>query len=323
VATTRVQKTVPATLAHSFMVGETATAPTGTPTYTVVAADGVSVQSGNTTVSGTTVSIALNGVATLELLTVTWTGVVSGATRVETDYVEVVGGELFTLAEGRVSDDFPTLKYTAADLVLARYEVEVECERICDRAFFPQYARVVLDGTGSNVLLLRHPLQDRTPGDVRTIRSVTMATRADGTFTAFTASELAAVQCTEDGRLVRVDGGAWTEGLKNVVVEYEYGWDAPPADLKRAALLRLRSRLNWNKSGVPERVLSYTVDGNSYRNDIAGTYKVGIPDVDGPYSGYSRRPGAGPGNQGDSGADGRPASRTLTYQVQRHSLFHR
>lgn len=319
---TRLVKTEPGTISTTFYVGETATAPTGTPTYTVTAADGVSVQTGSTTVNGTTVSFTLAGISTLELLTVVWTAVVSGSTRTQTDYVEIVGQRFFSEAQGRASDSSlsDTSKYTTADLTLALLEVEQECEAICDRAFTPQYARIVLDGTGTSEVLLEHPGVDRSMADVRSIRSVTMAPRADDTFTAFTAGELAAVQVTEDMLLRRVDGAAWTEGLRNVVVELEYGLDAPPPDLRRAALVRFRSRLNIHKSGVPDRAISWSADGGgTYRIDLPDAFKTGIPEVDGPYSRYSRRQGSGTGETGRNV----PASRTLSYEPQHWSLYHR
>lgn len=319
----RVQRTVPATLSHLWYVGETLTDPTGTPTVAIVAADAVSVQSGNATITGGgsgQTTFAMNGVSTLEYLTVTWTATVGGVSRTEVDYVEIVGGFVFGLKEGRDSDSSlsSVVTYTASALEVARYEVETELETICDRAFTPQYQRVILDGTGTTDIVLEHSGVDRSPSDVRTIRSVTMANRADETFTAFTAGQLAAVQVTEDNRLVRVDGNVWTEGVRNVIVEYEYGLDAAPVDLKRAAMFRLRSRLNIHKSAIPDRAMSYQSEGGaSYRIDSQGPYKTGIPEVDGPYSRYSRREGAGAN-------DGRkfPASRTFTYSPQRYSLYH-
>jgi len=324
VTVTRVLRTQPATLSHLwYSSGETLTDPTGTPTVAVTAADGVSVQTGSATITGSAsgqTTFALNGVATLEFLTVVWTATVGGVTRVETDHVEVVGANLFTLAEGRASDASlsSTSAYTTAALEVARLEVELEVEQICDRTFTPQYQRVTLDGTGSNAVLLEHSGVDRSPSDVRSLRQITMAARADGTFTALTAGQLAAVQVSEDMRLIRVDGGVWTEGLRNIVVEYEYGLDAPAAELKRAAMVRFRSRLNIHKTGVPDRAISYQVDGGgTYRIDLPDTYKVGIPDIDAVYSRYSRRPEAGTGEGG-----GRPASRTFSYQVQRYSMYH-
>lgn len=324
-AVTRVHKTAPATLTHTWYVGETATDPTGTPTIAIVAADGVSVESGNATVSGGSSGIttyAMSAVSTLERLTVTWTATVGGVSRVEVDYVEIVGGFFFSLAEGRASDSAlsSTSTYPAAALEVARLEVEQECETICDRAFVPRYQRVTLDGSGTSDLMLQHSEPDRTASDIRSIRSVSMAPTIDGTFTAFTADELAALAVTADGMLRRTDGSTWTEGNQNVRVEYEYGLDVPPADLVRAAKVRLRSRLNIHKTGVPDRAISYTVDGGgTYRIDLPDAYKTGIPDVDAIYGRYSRRTGAGTGEGGQQ----IPASRTLTYQPQRYSLFHR
>lgn len=323
-STSRVAVTVPATLSHLWYVGEVATDPTGTPTVAITAADGVAVQSGSATIVGSSTgqtTFAMNAVATLEYLTVVWTAIVGGVSRVETDYVEVVGGFFFTLAEGRASDSSLSdlVKYPAADLAVARYEVETECEAICDRAFTPQYARVVLDGTGSRDVLLEHPGVDRSVADVRTIRAVRMANRADETFTVFTAAQLAAVQITEDGMLRRVDNDEWTEGLRNITVEYEYGLSAPPPDLRRAALVRLRSRLNIHKTGVPDRAMSYQVDnGGTYRLSLPGAWTTGIPEVDGPYQRYSRRPG----EDTSGGSNTAPASRVFSYDPQRFSLYH-
>lgn len=323
-ATTRVLRTAPATLTHVWYVGETPTDPTGTPTVAITAADAVAVQSGNATIVGSATgqtTFAMSAVATLEYLTVVWTAIVGGVSRVETDYVEIVGGFLFSLAEGRASDTSLSsiVTYPSAAIEVSRFEVEAEAELICDRAFVPQYARVVMDGTGTSDIVLQHPGPYRSPSDVRTLRAISVAPRADETFVAFTTAERNAVQVTADSRLRRTDGRVWTEGYRNVIVEYEYGLDAPPADLRRAALLRLRSRLNIHRTGVPDRAVSYTVDGGgTYRIDLPGAWKVGIPDVDAVYSRYSRRDGAGTGD------DGRPvpASRTLTYQVQRYSLYH-
>lgn len=322
---TRVQRTVPATLSHTWYVGETETDPTGTPTVAITAADGVSVQTGDATIVGSDsgqTTFAMSAVATLERLTVTWTATVAGTSRTEVDYVEIVGGFFFTLAEGRGSESSlsSTSTYPSAALEVARLEVEVECEAICDRAFVPRYQRVTLDGTGSSRILLEHSEPDRSAGDVRSIRSASIAPMVGETFVELTADQLAALAITDDGYLERTDGYAWTEGRSNVVVEYEYGLDAPPADLLRAALLRLRHRANIHRSGVPDNVISYSgPDGLVFRQDMPGTWKTGWPEVDAAYSRYSRRSGSGTGDDGRSV----PASRTLSYPPQRYSLYHR
>lgn len=304
-----------ATLTHTFYVGETPTAPTGTPTYAIVDANGTAVASGNGTLDGTAVTAALATQALLRNLTVTWTGTVEGSSRSEEDYVEIVGGHFFSTADGRASDQAlsSSTKYPTADIELRRLEVEVECEEICDRAFIPRYRRIVVDGNDTRDIVL-------DDFEIRTIRRVAVAPTIDGTFTDLTAAQLAALAPLEDRTLRRTDGNVWTFGNSNIIVEYEYGLNRPPADLVWAAKQRLRSRLNMPLSAVPDRAISFNVaDGGTYRLSTPDAWKTGIPDVDAVYARYSLRSGAGTGQDGR----GIPASRTLDYTPQRYSLFHR
>jgi hypothetical protein len=321
---TRIAKSTAGTLSHTFLVDETPTDSTTTVTYAIVDAAGVSVASGNATpgaVNSGTYSFVLAAQSALKALTVTWSATIAGSATTATTYAEIVGGFFFTLKQGRDSDATlaDTSIYPTTDLVSARLEVEWECEHICDRAFVPRYARVVLDGTGGDQLLLQHPQADRSIADVRTIRSVRMADSPDGTFTAFSVAEVADLAVTDDGTLIRTGGDFFTEGRRNVIVELEYGLDAPPPDLVKQAFVRLRTALNTTKSGVPDRASSFTIaDGGTFRLDMPGPFKTGVPTVDAAYGRYSRRPTG-------TGATGRavPASRTLTYSPQFGSLFHR
>lgn len=325
-ATTRVQRSAAATLSHTWYVDESPTDPTGTPTYAIADANGVAVASGNATVvtgEGRT-TLPLSGQSAVAWYTVTWSATVGGHALVEYDQVEIVGGYLFTLADARASDESlgDTSKYPTADLKAKRLETEVECEQICDQAWAVRYRRLVLDGTGLSDL----PVPDG--GDVhrggillrgvRTVRRAAIAPTLVGTFVDLTGAQLAAVAVTADGKLRRTDGHVWTEGIQNVVLEYEFGNDAPPEDLQWAAKQRLRQRLNLNKSGVPERASSYTVDGGgTYRIAMPGPYETGSPEVDAAYARYSRR--------ATGGTDGKPAPAgvTVTYEPQRYSLYHR
>lgn len=313
---TRILKTAAATLEHTFHVGETGTDSTTTVTVSVTDANGSSVASGNATSAGAgRYTFALAGQSQTRHLTVAWSGTIAGAAVVEADSVEIVGGFFFSLVEGRASDATlaDTGKYPTAALIEKRLEVEVECEEICDRAFVPRYKRLVLDGTGNSELMLSGV------NDVRSIRSVKMAPSIDGTFTSFTAGELAKLAITPDRVVVRTDGNVWLEDRSNVIIELEYGLDAPPEDLKRASKTRFRSRLNQAKSGIPERVMSYTTaDGAAYRLSIPDAYRTGLPDVDAAYGRWSLRSGVG------STEDARdvPASRLLNFDPQNYSLFH-
>lgn len=324
--TVRVARTRAATLRHVFEVDETPTDATGTVSVAVTDAAGDAVSSGNAVQAGTGVyTYALPGQAELNTLTATWTATIDAATVVETDEVEIVGGFLFSLTEGRGSDDAlkDTTKYPTADLLKARVEVEQELERITRRAFTRHYRRVALDGTGTRDLMLPDGGDEQVSGIVLRgvrlpLRSAAMSQRAGRPFADLTEAQLAALAVTRDGLLRRTDGGVWTEGIGNIVLGYEYGSDAPPADLKSVSLIRFRSRLNLRKTGIPDRATSYTAaEGGTYRLSMPGADATGIPEVDATYSRYSRGGNAG-------GKDGRPvpASRTLDYTPQRFSLFH-
>lgn len=315
----RVLRTATSTLEHTFYVDETPTDSTTTVTVSIVDANGTSVTSGNATSAGVGTgkyTFTLPSQSLVNLLTVSWSATIATASVVEADMVEIVGGFFFTLAEGRASDS--TLadpgKYPTARLIAKRLETEVECEEICDRSFVPRYRRAVLDGTGTSELML---VGDN---DIRAIRAVKVAPQVGEAFVALTAGELAKLVVTPDRVLVRADGLIWTEERANVVVEYEYGLDSPPEDLRRAAMTRFRSRLNLGYSGVQERALSYTTgDGTTYRLSTPDAYSTGLPDVDAVYARWSLRSGVG-----GSGEDGRevPASRLLNFDPQNYSLFH-
>jgi hypothetical protein len=287
------------------------------------------VSAGNAT-HGTTgiYTYALPAQAATALLTVAWTATISGVVVVERDTAEICGGYLFDLAAARASDASlsSTGTYPTSALIAGRLRVEQEVEHITDRAFVPRYARVTLNGMGTPDLVLSHPMADRTARDVRTIRSATMAARTGATPVALTSTQLAALAVRPDGSLRRTDDNVWIEGSSNIVVEYEYGWDAPPDDLVEAMYARLRYRLQHPNSAIPDRAIAYTApDGTSYRLGAPGPYATGMPEVDGVYGRYSTRPtntDAGTGQGGRAAGQGQQASRNLQYMPQRNSLFH-
>jgi hypothetical protein len=313
VALTRVLRTAKGALEHVFydLDGETPLSATGDVSVSVVDANGDSVASGTAGTGGTgAYTWTLPAQAQLAALTVSWTAVLDGTTVTETDQVEIVGGYFFPLAAGRAQDSSlaNANRYTTAKLAVTRTETEQECEEICAQAFVPRYRRVVLDGTGGTEILLPDP-------NIRRIRAVHMAPRVDGTFTAFTTAQLAALVERGDRVLRRTDGNTWTEGYGNVIVEYEHGLDAPPTDLVRVAKLRMRSRLNMETTGIPDRALSYqAASGGTFRLSTPGKYRTGIPEVDAVYQRYSLR--------ADDEDQGGAASRQLNFDPQRYSLFH-
>lgn len=320
---TRILRSQAATLPHTFYLDEAPTDSSVTVTYLVTDANGDEVADGNATSAGVgsgRYTFVLAAQSQLMRGQIAWTATIGGSATTEYDQFEVAGGHFFTLAEGRASDESlaNAERYPTDDLKSKRTEVEDECEMICDRAFVPRYDRMVLDGSGTNRLVLRMSNPERSVADVRTIRRIAVAPDIDETFVDFTAGQLAGVAVLTDGTLLRTDGNSFTEGFGNVVVELEYGLDRPFSDLATASLTRLRSRLNFNKSGIPDRASSYSMgEFGTYRLDMPDSYKTGLPEVDAVYSRYSRRVNG-------SGANAKrvPASRSLVYTPQRYSLFH-
>jgi hypothetical protein len=80
---------------------------------------------------------------------------------------------------------------------------------------------------------------------------------------------------------------------------YVYGLSVVPADLKRAALARIRYRLNLERSGIPDRALTMTVaDGGTFEmapparqqaNQAGHMSGTGMPEVDAVLARYSMR----------------------------------
>lgn len=323
---TRVARTAATTLTHVFEVDETPTAATGDVTVTVTDPAGAQVATGAATKDDDNqYTYKLPGQPQLTLLTATWKAAIDDAEVVEVDQVEVVGGFLVTLKQGRDSDKdlANTDLYTTADLKTARLETEQELEWICDQAFVPRYRRVTLDGSGTTDLVLPGGGDEVRGGylmrGARTVRSAAIAPAAGQPAVPLTAQQLAALTIRPGGVLRRTDGALWTAGESNVVLEYEYGSDAPPADLVKAALTRFRSRLQMDKTQVPDRAVSFTIaELGTYRLSLPDAFRTGIPDVDAAYERYSRRVNASDAPGGKSV----PASRTLSYEPQYGSMFH-
>lgn len=274
----RVLVTTKVTMSHTFEVDGAPTDAAGAVTVTAKRLDGTTVASGSATHPETgRYTFPLPGQAQLDTLTVDWSGDVGGATVTVRDYVEIVGGFIFGLGEARIELGSEASKYSLETLAAKRIEVEQECERIRRQAQVPRFTRLLLDGSGTDELVVPDL-------ELRALRAASVAERAGGTFVALTAGELAAVAPLRSGVLARDDGGKWPYGRRNVLVEYEYGLDMPGEGIRSAAKLRLRSRLTMNRSAIPDRALSFTTnEGGTYRLTTAGPRSTGQPDVDAEY----------------------------------------
>lgn len=226
-----------------------------------------------------TTDLTADDTATLDRLTVTWTEAGAGAYATTAD---VVGGFYFSPDEARTAAPgiTDTAKYPTSLILDIRNEVEEEAERITGRAFVPRYRRVVLDA--------RYGL--RTPDiDVRKVRRLTV-NGVDSPVSVGAGGQLYPLLRSQ----VANAGPGYPEyGYYGVagelVIEYEYGTDSPPADLKRAALVRFVDRLGLAKSGAPSRNEYQIIDGQAFtvtQPGVRGSL-TGIREVDAVYAAYA------------------------------------
>lgn len=214
----------------------------------------------------------------VDVLTARWTVTIGGQVQTFETTEEIVGGFYFTLAEGRAADSAlaSTTKYTTTQLAEAREAVETECENITNVAWVPRYGRARLSGSGATSLVLPNYM-------VRTIRSIR---DLDGT-TAWTDDQVAALRVSDAGVIIAGSGvPSFPVGDSNLDVIYEHGYDRPTADIRRASLIRFRTALFSNKSGIPDRAESFVSgDGGNFRLVTAGdrNHPTGIPEVDAAY----------------------------------------
>lgn len=296
----------------------TPTEPGGAVTVTITRANGDSVVSAGATTSGSTgvrkYQLTAAQTAQLDVLTAAWVDASTSATW--TTYHRVVGGFVFLLSEARASNDVlaDTAKYPDTLLAAKRDEVEEELEWICDRSVVPSFARVTVDGTGTNRI-------STGLHDIRTLRAITTYDTVGGTGVALSGGDLAAISSFPNGDLCRTDGSVFPFGVGNVVVEAEYGLNGADSQLATAALTRLRSLVTVGVSQIPERTRSWTdPHGNTYQFTGPDAYRTGIDSVDAVYMRYSLRAQTSTDQPG-RGAGHRPASGTITFDPQHGGLF--
>lgn len=282
----RVQVTSSVTMSHTFYVDGVATDAAGPVTWTQKRLDGTAVANGTAAHPGGAgvYTFPLQASAVLDTHTIDWTGTFGGAPVTVRDFVEHVGGFLFSLFEARSMP--PVLSaslYPDAMLAAKRIGTEQECEDMCRVAFVPRFKRRVFSGNGTPNIVTPDLM-------LRTLRAITV----NGT--PFSGPELAAVGVTDSGLITLDTGwtaqGVWPRGNRNIIAEYEHGYDMSSMGISEAAVVRLRSRLTKGDTSVPYRAISFsTVEGGTYRLSTPGRYKTGIPDVDAAYEGATLDPG--------------------------------
>lgn len=263
----------------------------GVVTVSVTAADGtVVIPAGTATVGAATaprsVAVTAGQTGQLDELTATWT---VGQELVAESVHEIVGGYYFTSADLR--DVEPSTSDAAKDTTVrileVRAEVEALFESACAAAFVPRFAVWRTSMAGAQVLL-PYPF-------LRVVRWVRFWSDGD-TYVSVTPEVVAGYPPNQEGILDfsagwRYDGfpldtsyaGRSSRQTRRVDIAFEHGLDAPPADLKRAALTYARAQVNRARAAVPDRATSMQLpDGGSVTlaTPGVGRWHTGIPSVD-------------------------------------------
>lgn len=228
-----------ATISVTYTDTEGDVADPGVVTVTITRLDGTAVVTDAAT-SGSgeaarTYALSSSVTADLDTLRVMWWSETLGY---EAQFYEIVGAFLFTVAEAQAFDD-GLLGSEGSDISVA--EIEQERERICDEfeevcevAFVPRYRidTLTADWDGS----LRLPV-------MRLSRVRSVATRSGSTWTAMDAEDVAALIWHPWGVIEAPSLAGFATGTNAVRVGYEYGYERPPAPIKRAALQTARYTL--------------------------------------------------------------------------------
>ena len=273
-----------ARLARTFYVDGTATNADGDVTLGIVDEAGTEVVAAGTVATNDSTGVysyLLTPQTQVKRLTVTWTGTWSTVAQSIVDYVEVVGAHLFTEAEARAAHSSLLTNatvYPDKAIAEARDRIADEFANICGQSFVPRYERESIPGTGTHRLDVRWPRV-----------STVIAATVNGT------SVLA--NTTPDPMLPVIyrTSGTWssptTSSPLNVVVAYRHGFDTPPPDIKRAALILLRHQLIPDQAGggIADRAVSLTDETGPIRLAQPGFRGAayGIPFVDQTLARYS------------------------------------
>lgn len=246
----------------------------GTTTVAVTGSDGSTILAAGTatTVVGTTRTVAIPA-QSVDELTAVWTG----ATATETTTHDVVGGVYFTAAQLRAAQlgaNQPTVTNTAdyptATILATRQDVETLFEQRTRTAFVPRFA--VLTTT-------------RQAEVVQTgIRSVRWVELLDGTMITDATTIATYVDIRQGG--LRCLGNVDRVG---VVI----GFDRPPADVQRVAMLYARHLLTMGQTGIDLRAQYAAVGPDGLGITVPGKpwYVTGIDEVDEVLRSYRHRTG--------------------------------
>jgi len=286
----RVLRNTAATARITFYDGDGPAEADGAVTVTVTKGDGSTLLSTSATneVEVGEYSVVIPPQATLNFLTLTWSGTFSGTAITVESNVEIVGGFFFSIAELRAYDKAlqNTDRFTDEDLMEARREVETEFEDICGRAFVARYFReeAMAPDPEASLLWTEKP-------EVHNLITITVDTVDhsdwDVYFKRDKYSPRALVVCT---------GAQSIFSAEDITMEYEYGMKNVPIPIRQKALKRAKQTLIGQNSTVDERATTMLIPDvgtvNLATPGLRGS-ETGVPDIDVVLSRYSIDGGAG------------------------------
>jgi len=207
---------------------------------------------------------------TVDRLQAVWS---SGGVELETTYHDIVGGVYCSVADIRDGSSLNNeTTHTSASLIIDRSEAEYQIESACNRAFVPRFWSETLSGTGHSSVMLEKP----------DLRDVVWANYWTGSAWAPITGVVADIPPSGVGvAILRSD--FWPAGHNNVQIGYRYGWNRPPADLKRAAAKAVQHHRHTDSSGIPDRAIS--IQGSELGNVVLATPGLGrwvtaVPGID-------------------------------------------
>lgn len=160
-----------------------------------------------------------------------------------------------------------------------RDAVEALIESVTGASYNPRAVTETLSGTGSFAILLSRP-------DVVSVTSASVGG------TALAGADLTGLTFAA-GVLKRPVGSVWDFGYDNVVVTYQAGAAAPPADLKLAAMEATRDRvmqLQERSGKVSDRATAITNEFGNYSLSTADKdHPTGLPQADAVIMRYARK----------------------------------
>lgn len=262
-ADSRILVDTPATLTAVFYDGETPADP-GTVTVTVTRSNGTAIATAAAT-AGTGAAARTYTLAAqtqVDLITAVWT---VGSRKVTTHH-EIVGSYIIELAEIRAQRNLAdTAKFPTATLEAARWWFEDLAEDFCSVAFTRRFRieRIGPGRLGSNVVRLTRALPLR----------IAWATAAGVTVDSSDWK-------LHDAGFISAVGYL---GSDELIVGYEHGFQAPSADIRRAALTAVRARLLTDEAQqIPDRTtaMSNEFGTTSFVSQPGQKRATGWPEVD-------------------------------------------